>query len=69
MTVKEWGIYMCKERVFRTVQAILMKSIIQLAAKKNTSVPSVEMCRMCACLHNRDTSIKVKQFTYTAVGK
>lgn len=37
MTVKEWGIYMRKERVFRTVQAILMKSNIQLAAKKNIS--------------------------------
>lgn len=63
---------MCKERVFRTIQAILMKSNIKLAAKKNTSVllmDSVEMYGMSACLHNRDTSVKVKQFTYTAIGE
>lgn len=72
MTVKEWGIYMCKEKVFGTVQAILMKSNIQLAAKKNTSVlltQSMEMYGMCAFLHNSDTSIKVNHSTYTAVGK
>lgn len=49
-----------------------MKSNIKLAAKKNTSVllmDSVEMYGMSACLHNRDTSVKVKQFTYTAIGE
>lgn len=58
--------------MFRTVQAILMKSNLRLVAKRKTSVlltHSVEMYGMCACLHNRDTSIKVKQSTYTAVGK